>query len=223
MNRHSLLRASLVFSALLLSACGTPSWDNPEAGLSIAQRFPISVEPSMRTLRVPFGGYGVGTDPNTGAQLDAFVHDYMDRGVGAISVSTPAGWDAAAVDFADELIIRGVPRERVIVGTDPMPVAGAEILIGYVRYIARAPECGDWSTNLAKTASNAPSPNFGCATQANIAAMVADPRDLVAPAPSTPEYVARRMTVLGNYSEGTPTPAQRAPEQNLSVSQVGAN
>ena len=38
--------------------------------------------------------------------------------------------------------------------------------------------CGDWSTNLAETATNEPPDNMGCAVQTNIAAMIAHPQDI---------------------------------------------
>jgi type IV pilus biogenesis protein CpaD/CtpE len=40
-------------------------------------------------------------------------------------------------------------------------------------------ECGKWPKNLADTSDNDLSYNHGCAVQANIAAMAADPKDLV--------------------------------------------
>jgi type IV pilus biogenesis protein CpaD/CtpE len=44
---------------------------------------------------------------------------------------------------------------------------------------ASVDKCGDWSENAADTLENTQSANHGCAVQANIAAMVAYPNDLV--------------------------------------------
>ena len=60
-------------------------------------------------------------------------------------------------------------------------MAGA-IPPGIVRVIASratasVPNCPDWGDKLAP--SVATSPNFGCATNSNLAAMIADPNDLV--------------------------------------------
>jgi hypothetical protein len=43
---------------------------------------------------------------------------------------------------------------------------------------AVVPKCGDWSGDLANSSSLAMNPNHGCALQANMAAMISDPRDL---------------------------------------------
>ena len=45
--------------------------------------------------------------------------------------------------------------------------------------------------------------NFGCATQQNLAAMVANPLDLLYPRGMTPPDATRRVGVVGNY-EGNP-------------------
>ena len=223
MNNSTIYRASAIFLALLACACTTPSWESVGADEHYALRFPITVSPTMRTLRVPFDGFGEGVDANSSVQLQGFVREYMDQGVGAISVSTPEGWEEPARDYAEKLVVMGVPRTRIMIGTDPEPQAGTEILVSFVRYVAESTECGDWSVNLGRTSSNTPSPNFGCATQNNIAAMVANPRDLIAPGRLGPDDVTRRVTIIDKYREGTPTPAEKTSEQSATVSQVGAN
>jgi pilus assembly protein CpaD len=83
------------------------------------------------------------------------------------------------------------------------------------------PPCGDWSTNLAVTTRNDLPSNFGCATQHNLAAMVADPRDLLAPDSSVGQPDAqRRLTVLDKYRKGELTPAAKS--ANGVVTQIGA-
>ena len=68
------------------------------------------------------------------------------------------------------------------------------IRISYVRYVAEGPQCGDFPTNLASQPDNLNSENFGCATQKNLAAMVANPADLVEPRTMTPRSEERRRT-----------------------------
>jgi pilus assembly protein CpaD len=57
--------------------------------------------------------------------------------------------------------------------------------------------------------------------QHNIAAMVSDPRDLVAPRPMTAADSLRRATVTSNYEKGTPTAAQQTQQQSGAVSDIG--
>lgn len=58
--------------------------------------------------------------------------------------------------------------------------------------------CGKWPTNLADTSNNQRFTNHGCAVRANMAAMIANPDDIIephpialAPAPSRVQAVAR--------------------------------
>ena len=70
--------------------------------------------------------------------------------------------------------------------------------------------CGqDWSQNWADTADNQPPPSFGCATNHNLAAMVADPRDLVEPRQMGTSDAVRRSTVMGHYEKGEVTQADK--------------
>ncbi|MEI9929673.1 MAG: CpaD family pilus assembly lipoprotein [Rhizomicrobium sp.] len=63
----------------------------------------------------------------------------------------------------------------------------------------------DWGD----TADNQPPPTFGCAVQKNIAAMVADPRDLVQQRAMGPSDAARRTTVMGHYEKGEITQSDK--------------
>lgn len=47
------------------------------------------------------------------------------------------------------------------------------------RYVVTPPRCGDWSQPSTDNYGNASMPNFGCATQATLGLMVANPRDLI--------------------------------------------
>ena len=49
--------------------------------------------------------------------------------------------------------------------------------------------CGDFEDNLAYNPNNVLAPNFGCASQNNLARAVVDPRDLVESRPATPRRV----------------------------------
>ena len=49
---------------------------------------------------------------------------------------------------------------------------------------------------------NGDPPEFGCSTQANLAAMVANPNDLITPRVMTPSSAPRRATSIGKYESG---------------------
>jgi pilus assembly protein CpaD len=219
----NILRAGAVLTALCTAGCAIPTIKDPAYTEDYRVRYPITVAPEMRTLRIPYGGAGAGLDPSARAQVQHFVNDYKSNGAGAISVSAPDGWENVALEFAGHVAQYGVPRDQILLGTNPTPRPGSEIELGFISYQAKTRECGDWSENLGVTRSNSPFPNLGCATQNNIAAMVADPRDLIGPQPMDPGDTQRRLTVLERYRAGEPTPTERTDAQSGAVSQAAGN
>jgi len=222
-EKSTILYAGVVLAALCVSGCATPTWKGPAYTEDYHMRYPITVSPEMRTLRIPYAGAGAGMDANMQVQLRQFVDEYRKVGAGSISVSTPEGWENVALEFAGHVVELGVSRDRVVLGSNPTRQPGSEIEIGFVSYKAETKECGDWSEDLAVTRRNSPSPNLGCATQNNIAAMVADPRDFVGPRPMDPGDTQRRMIVLERYRAGEPTPTTRTEMQTGVVSDAAGN
>jgi pilus assembly protein CpaD len=178
------------------------------------------VAPHFTALKVNFSAADAGLLPDDAARFDAFVADYASRGSGSISISAPQGSDATAIIhyFATRLFEMGVPRSRILVGTHEG--ADPRVEVGFIAYAASTKACGDWSENLSNTAANAPAPNFGCAVQTNIAAQVADPRDLIEMRASGPSDTNRRTTVLGNYEQGKVTAADKSKDQSGAVADV---
>ena len=87
--------------------------------------------------------------------------------------------------------------------------------------MAIASQCGDWSENLATNRSNLPYPNFGCAMQNNMAAMIANPRDLIETrGGSVPRSGARRDTVWDKYVKGESTISKKSEDESGKVSDV---
>lgn len=66
------------------------------------------------------------------------------------------------------------------------PIAPGTVRVALTRMTATVPGCPAANAGRTGGLTAATSPNFGCATNANLAAMVADPADLVRGAPSAP-------------------------------------
>jgi pilus assembly protein CpaD len=218
----------LGFCALLAAgSCSITPDRNPGAVMPDgAVNHPIMVEPSYRSLKLDYPVAGL--PPSAAAQLDAFVSDYRDHGSGSIAVSAPdnASAQGAIAFFAEHINRMGISRDKILVSTHDAPDGDMRVEINYVAYKARTEKCGDWSDDLGFTARNDTPKNFGCAVQQNIAAMVADPRDLLGPRPLGESDGARRVTVMGKYETGEITSANKRStalgnEQSGTSSQVG--
>jgi pilus assembly protein CpaD len=221
MITNGLLRVAACVAVMAVGSCEAPTIDEHIAVADGSANHPITVEPTYQSIKVAYSGDLSADDAN---RFTAFVQDYLERGNGAITISVPTGPGSsqAIAYFGEELAALGVPRARILVGTHDAVGADERVELGFVSYSAHTDECGNWPVNVGYTAENEPQPNFGCSVQHNIAAMVADPRDLVAPRKLSEPDPNRRETVLGKYEQGQPTAATQTQQQSGAVSDVGA-
>ncbi|HZQ40732.1 MAG TPA: CpaD family pilus assembly protein [Rhizomicrobium sp.] len=182
---------------------------------------PILVQPSSQSLKVSVSPAGIAPPDMT--RLDAFVADYLAHGNGKILISAPQGpLSAPEVSrIVDRINAMGVSRDQIMVANRDAGPGDAQVELNYVSYQANTAPCGDWSQNLAFTLDNKTSANLGCAVQHNVAAMVADPRDLLGPNAMGGADSNRRATVITNYEKGSPTAATKTADQSAAISDVG--
>jgi pilus assembly protein CpaD len=197
-----------------------PRFDAPFTLANAAERHPIKVSQGEATLDLAVYRGSRGLDRTQKGQLYGFLQEYSARGTTRLVVKAPTGGpnETAAMRAYDD--VRGVMRQA---GIDPRGVtlepyfAGgdpyAPLRVSFLRFVAEGPDCPDWSENLARDPQNMPWPNKGCATQRNLAAVVANPEDLLYPRPETPRPSERRDVVWGKYVKGEPTGSKWSPEQ----------
>jgi pilus assembly protein CpaD len=221
-NLENLFRAAVLGCVLIAGSCSVGP-DEP-GGISQdgAANHPIAVEPSYRQIKVGFAGGLQGMSPEDAAKFDAFLADYRAHGNGSIGISVPAGAPSrnAITYFGERAAASGIARDKILVSTHDTNNGDFRVDVSYIAYTAHTDACGDWSENLAYTLDNATPRNFGCAVQQNIAAMVADPRDLVQPRDLQPGDANRAAAVIGNYEQGKVTAAEKTAEQSAAVSDV---
>jgi type IV pilus biogenesis protein CpaD/CtpE len=87
---------------------------------------------------------------------------------------------------------------------------------------AHAQQCGAWPKDLSDLPDNAPYENYGCAQQNNIAAMVANPQDLVTPRRETPADAMRRIKAMDNYRAGEQIGSAQEANQKIEISKIAS-
>ena len=221
MNTKDFLRAVSVLAVLVAGSCTLPD-DAPSTSQDPVVNHPITVEPSYRSLKI---ANAETLSPDDAQKLSAFVEDYLARGNGAITIAAPSGPDAPKVIGAlgETLANMGVPRTHILVGEQDQVKSDGLVEIGYIRYVAHVAPCGDWSVNADDNQQNLPMPNWGCSVQNNIAAQVADPRDLIEPRGIGMSDAARRMQVLNKYEQGQVTSSQKTAAQSGAISDIGGS
>jgi len=174
-----------------------------------------------------------GDNGLTWAQLDliaSVADEYKARGHGPLVISYPqnAGNAEAAIAAIAEARTRLYEHGldwRVIAGGayEARGRASAPVVFAFTRYQAIAPECEKHWPDLAHARPGRDWPQFGCVTAANLAASVADPRDLIAPRTMDAPDSARRQTVLERWRDGQPTASERSADESGTVSRAVGN
>lgn len=217
--------ARLTLIALLgtmtLTACATPA----PAGLGLPQASAVS-----ETFRAD-----MPVDPRdnglTWAQQDmlsAIATEYKVRGHGPLVISYPQGGtneDAAIGAIAEArtfLYAQGLDWRQIAGGAyDARQQGNAAVIFSFTRYRAVAPDCDQGWENMQASFDNQPPERFGCALATNLAAMISDPRDLIAPRTMDAPDTGRRQTVQGLYRAGQSTTSERSDHESGAVSTVG--
>ena len=96
----------------------------------------------------------------------------------------------------------------------------APVRVSYLRYVAEAPVCGSWPTNLAEQRDNGNYPNFGCANQRNLAVMVSNPADLVGPRTESDRPAERRDADWDRYVNGESTGTEKSADERVQARKV---
>lgn len=225
------MKARLPLFVLGLSALGAcasvpPPMTDMRATPTAADMHRIEVTQGWERLEMPVSSADLSLPADARSQLQRFAGGYLRYGHGALVLSTPSGGsnsDAASI-LANEtrraLVEAGVSYAAVAGSSyDASGRADAPIIVSFSRYEAHAPECAPlWEQDLAHQSNNQPWESFGCATQANLAAMVEDPADLLRPRDEDPRDSGRRDTVMDAYRAGETTHAPRSNDERVAIS-----
>lgn len=225
--RSSLWLAGL--GLLALGACATTHDKKADADpppITPSERYSIQVEPAP--LEVKLGVHESGLSQNQADALHDFAQRWMQAGRTPITIKAPQGGPAQAAVYRtvtgarDLLVAQGVDPDAVrIVSYDAGPDTSAPVVVGFMRYHARGPQCGrDWG-DLAHDYQSNGYTEFGCSVTANMAAQIADPVDLMHPRDVDPPDAGRRETVLDKYRQGSTTSTAKDSQANGAVSTTG--
>jgi pilus assembly protein CpaD len=199
------------------------------------ERHPIVLGEGARTLDLFVHNPG-GLDVRQQDDLRAFVAEYRRYGHAVMTAQVPAGTrnDAAARatmrHIADLMSAAGVPATYLAVATYPVadPIIAAPIRLTFTRLTAKvASQCGTWPedlgiSNVRHHTSNQSYWNLGCAMQANVAAQIADPIDLVrGRAEGRPDSI-RRGKVIDAVREGK-DPSTQYRQEGTKINQAVGN
>jgi pilus assembly protein CpaD len=230
------MAAALIGAVATLGAC-THTQDEITGSVpsDYRLRHPIVIQEADRTVEVLVGSRRGGLTASQRADVVAFARAWLQEGTGGIAIdvptATPNAYAASQTlrEIQAILAASGVPAQGVKIRdyrpVDPRQLA--TIRLNYPKIVADAGPCGVWPEDLGPSfrnpiyQTNRPYWNLGCAYQRNMAAMVANPADLIQPRPEAPTSATRRTTVLDKYGKGQPTAVQYPDPDKGKLSDVG--
>lgn len=203
--------ATVILAGAMLGGCANVH--NIEVG-SVPDDYrtnhPIIISEKEEVVDIPVASSDNKMNYGTTSIVRGFARQYRKNSTGTLLIMAPVGSPntGAASHVADQirkvLVEEGIPRGRIQITSYQAAVEhdAAPIRLSFNGIAASTGPCGRWPTDLAiNTSENKHYENFGCATQNNLAAQIANPSDLIAPRGMTPIDAQRRDSVIGDYRE----------------------
>ncbi|MFF2322562.1 CpaD family pilus assembly protein [Agrobacterium sp. NPDC058088] len=209
------LIAVVALAAGLLQGCARDPMTTNAIPDDYRTRHPITLSEAEHSLDIPVSA---GDSRLTTAMADnirGFAQNYASMSTGVINIQMPSGSpnSATAAKIAKQirstLSGAGVAAGKIMQTRYAASPNGdaAPIRLSYIAVTAMTGQCGQWPEDLSdNTFANKNWYNFGCASQSNLAAQIANPMDLVGPRGMSPIDAERRAVVIDNY-RGQPSTA----------------
>ncbi|WP_413813825.1 CpaD family pilus assembly protein [Rhizobium sp. Root482] len=193
------------------SLAGCANRDNLSTGAlpdDYRTRHPIVIAEAEHSIDIPIASGDRHLTKGARDVIRGFASRYTNSSTGTVRILLPSGSvnaHAASVlrrEIRNVLVETGIPAARLVEVSYQAGATGdaAPIRLSYMAITAQTEPCGNWPADLVtNTVQNRNYENFGCASQANLAAMVAEPMDLIGPRQMSPIDAVRRGQVIKDY------------------------
>ena len=231
------LIAAVLALGALLGGCANRTAESDTLAYGpddVRERHPIVLRDAPRSLDVFVGRTGGRLDARQAEDVAGFAREFRLSGKGGLVAEVPTGArrDRAAYDTLNGIraaLSRGGVSPGVLsVRSYPVqdPGLASPIRLTFASLQASvAHRCGQWPSDIGASdfkfaSSNAPYWNLGCASQATLAAQIADPLDLVRSREEGRPDIAKRMDAITKIREGKDPSTQyrqQTPQINSTV------
>ncbi len=174
MTKRSTLLAALAAPALLLGGCmGTEN-----RGLESVHQPVVANHDYALDVATAGGRLAAGENRRLAGWMNTMHLGFGDR----VAIDAGAEGGYATGPARDQ--VAGIVASYGLLLSEDTPVTNAPVTPGTLRVVvsrmrAGVPGCPDWSRNASNEFDANTSSNYGCATNTNLAAMIARPGDLV--------------------------------------------
>jgi len=182
-----------------------------------SSRHPIIIDEREKTLDIPVARDAIDLTPASASAVDGMGYRFRRAASGSITILLPdrSPNKSAARKVGSAVAARlrknGVPNHRIRFFTYDASQHGnaAPVRLSYQAVTAKVEGCGKWKKDLTEVSENKQYHNFGCASQSNLASIIANPSDLIAPRGMSDIDAERRNAVIGNYRQNGQTIERR--------------
>ena len=207
--RFSLVRTFVVLApAALLTACATTKGPEPMAARSSLpiDQHPLRTETAARSISLRINASGLSDNQRRALDQVAEEARWTRGDAVDVEVITAGDPDAVAAGSRISAYLAGhdVPHEAITLSSRTDHPADI-VTVTLTQTSAVVQTCNQSWENLAATRNNGTYANFGCAVNANLAAQIADPRDIERGAPPTASDALRKSDILTKYRKGEVT------------------
>ncbi len=211
--------------SLSVTACGTyqPSY----APTSLRNK--ITVAETVERLELYVQSSGLNLSARDQDAVSDFIHQYSRSGQGPLYLNIPSnaanglGVRQAQTAIGQRLAGLGIPAQAIQSGEYQAALGVPAPIVVSFRRLATAPIDCQQGAGLTTTFTNQPYGGFGCSQSANLAAMIDDPRQLLAPYELDNSSMVRRATIMDKYGKGEATSAERPGEQAVQAGSQSSN
>lgn len=168
---------------------------------------PIVIAEKEQSLDLPVAASDRGMTRSQKTAIEGFLYGYDRSAAPVVRVIVPSGAandvaaSEASSDFVRVLRSNGVPDGRIAVMSYQAgsPEMSAPVRISYSAMKAQTGKCGRWPEDLLSTSENKHYADFGCSSQNNLAAQIANPADLLGPRKPSPIDAENRSDAIDQY------------------------
>ncbi len=208
--RRRTLTLGAAAAVVLLAGCTMNGHDSVTVGAipdDYRTSHPIVIAEKEQVIDLPVGASERGMTRTQRVALGGFLSDYDRSASPVLSILVPTGSynevaaSAAGSDFAHYARKYGVPSDRIVVASYQAESveASAPVRVMYTAMKAQTNKCGRWTANIGDTDENKHYTDYGCSSQNNLAAQIANPADLLGPRKMSEIDAEKRSGVIDQY------------------------
>jgi pilus assembly protein CpaD len=210
----SVAPAAAILLTVLLAGCQTDPVHVGAVPDDYRTNHPIIISERAQAVDIPVMS---GQTRLTVAQkglVDEALSRYRENGSGVLNVMVPTGSDNAFAarhvrdDIMRHLHQSGLSIYKMASETYPVPAGAtaAPIRLTFSAMTASTNACGKWPDDMLNDTENKHWANFGCASQNNLAAQIANPADLLGPRAPGTINANKNDAVNKSYEDPTDNP-----------------